>query len=177
MKKSNDASCWYRPLWQSMLPIGLFLFVILVGYHLFFGQSNSAHILQLQQQIQQLDKNIYQSTTQIKQLATLEQLNEKKREITIPSPKNSSDSIIFITQLNTPLKQSGVIIKNWYLAAQVENQYKIEVTGNYFEIVSFLELALQALPIMTLDELHITPTNKTLLGLFTFTIFKDENKQ
>nr|WP_314266731.1 hypothetical protein [uncultured Moellerella sp.] len=177
MKIFNDASWWYRPLWQSTLLIGLFLLVILICYYLFFWQENSTHTLQLQQKTQQVYKAIHQHTAQIEQLATLEQLNEKKIKITDSTPNNSSNSITFITQLRAPLEQSGVVIKNWYLVAQVENQYKIEITGNYFEIISFLELALQAIPIMTLDELHIIPTNKTLLGLLTFTVFKDENNQ
>ncbi len=174
MQIFNNLSLWYRPAWQINLIITIFIMFISIGYYLFFWHSHEETINQLHIEIQQQKLLLQQDTDAIHQLPTTQQFNSQYEQLKRRLQTQPIKAIELIHLLKIPLDKSGVTINHWHPISTTENQYYLEISGNYFQIINFLELVVQAIPTLILDKLLLQPRKGELFGLFTLTLFKDE---
>ncbi|KLN95502.1 hypothetical protein VK86_14880 [Moellerella wisconsensis] len=174
MQIFNNLSLWYRPAWQLNIIIMIFIVFISIGYYLFFWHSHRETINRLHIEMQQKKFLLQRDADAIHQLPTTQQFNSQNEQLKRRLQTQPIKAIELMYLLKIPLDKSGVTINHWRPISTAENQYYLEVSGDYFQIINFLELVVQALPTLILDKLLLQPKKGELFGLFTLTLFKDE---
>lgn len=168
---------WYRPLWQQIQPIVIFICLCLGGYYYQYWKDGETKIASLNEINTELVASIQQETHFIRQLPKSSQLKKQINSLNqqIKLDKNPQK---FIAQLQTFIINSGVILNQLQPlnTSDTDNySFRLEIQGTFVHIYHFIQSVIlqPSANNWLFTELKLKPKKNNLIAVITISSTKN----